>query len=224
MASDIEDIKRQINIHDLAERLGLERPDPSGNYRSPHHADKNPSLQVGGGKYPDGWYDHSAQRGGDCIDLVQYVLGLDFQEAVQWLRDQYGIAKPPPKTQGPPATLVEHIAAQSLKNVAPAIEYLAGRGILPEVLDQAAKLRAIGFNDWTSPKKPPGADGYGGPATVFLVRSFNPGHLAAVDLRYHDPALNGGRKTGCQGEKVGYPWTSDLRRLQRSETVVIVES
>lgn len=226
MSNDIGELKRQIDIHDLAERLGLERPDPSGNYRSPHHPDRNPSLQIGGRKYPDGWFDHSAERGGDCIDLVQYVLGLDFKEAMGWLRDQYGIA-PPPSVKSldtpRPATLVEHIAANSLKNIAPTVDYLAGRGILPEVIDRAAKLKAIGFNDWTSSKKPPGSVGYGGPATVFLVRSFNPGHLVAVDLRYHDPELSG-TKHGSQGEKVGYPWTSDLKRLERSETVVIVES
>ncbi|HRY16584.1 MAG TPA: hypothetical protein P5330_12020, partial [Candidatus Competibacteraceae bacterium] len=60
MSSPIEDLKRQIgDIHALAERLGLERPDKGGNYRSPHHPDKNPSLQIGGRKYPEGWYDHS---------------------------------------------------------------------------------------------------------------------------------------------------------------------
>lgn len=144
---------------------------------------------------------------------------------MQWLREQYGIPAPRlDRAETRPDTLVEHINAQSLKNVAPAVDYLSGRGILPEVIDRAAKLKSIGFNDWTSSKKPPGSVGYGGPATVFLVRSFNPGQLVAVDLRYHDPALNGGQKTGCQGEKVGYPWTSDLRRLERAETVVFVES
>lgn len=225
MSTDIEDLKRRIDIHDLAHRLGLVRPDARGNYRSPHHPDKAPSLQVGGSKYPEGWYDHSAGQGGDCIDLARYVNGLEFRDAVQWLREQYGIPDPrPARTDTRPATLVEHIAAQSLKHVAPAVAYLAGRGILPEVIDRAAKLKAIGFNDWSSPRKPPGAIGYGGPATAFLVRSFNPGHLAAVDLRYHDPELNGGQKTGCQGEKSGYPWTSDLRRLERAETVIVVES
>ena len=90
------------------------------------------------------------------------------------------------------------------------------------MIDRAAKLKSIGFNDGPRPKPP------GRKATAdrprFLVRSFNPGQLAAVDLRYHEPVLNGKKKTGCQGEKRGYPWTSDLRRLERSETVVIVES
>lgn len=222
---DIADLKRHIDIHDLAGRLGLERPDRNGNYRSPHHADKAPSLQIGGSKYPDGWYDHSAGEGGDCIDLVRYALGLDTAEALRWLRDQYGLRDDRPRDrENRPATLVEHIAAQNLKDVAPAADYLAGRGIAAEVIDRAITTKAVGFNDWTSPKKPIGAVGYGGPATAFIVRSFNPGKLVAVDLRYHDPALNGGVKTGCQGEKLGHPWTTDLRALQRAHTVVVLES
>lgn len=223
--SDLEDLKRRIDIHDLAERLGLERPDPNGNYRSPHHTDRAPSLQIGGRKYPDGWYDHSAGQGGDCIDLVKYALGHDTAEAIRWLRDQYGIpAERQPKADTRPATLVEHIAAQSLKDPAPAAEYLAGRGVAAEVIERAVRAKAVGFNAWTSPKKPLGSVGHGGPATAFLVRTFNPGRLVAVDLRYHDPALNGGVKTGCQGEKLGHPWTTDLRALQRAHTVVILES
>lgn len=223
--SDLDDLKRRIDIHDLAERLGLERPDRNGNYRSPHHADKAPSLQIGGRKYPDGWYDHSAGQGGDCIDLVKYALGHDTAEAIRWLRDQYGIPdERAAKAESRPATLVEHIASQCFKQTAPAAEYLTGRGIAAEVIERAIKSKAVGYNDWTSPKKPLGAVGYGGPATAFLVRTFNPGRLVAVDLRYHDPALNGGVKTGCQGEKLGHPWTSDLRALQRAHTVVVVES
>lgn len=226
MSEDIERLKRQIDIHDLAQRLGLVRPDPRGNYRSPQHDDHSPSLQVGGRKYPDGWYDYSTDQGGDCIDLVGYTLDVDFKEAVQWLRDQYGIAedKPVATISTQPATLVEHIAAQSLKETAPAADYLASRGLLPAVIDQAIKSKSVGFNAWVSPKKPLGSMGYGGPATAFLVRTFNPGRLVAVDLRYHDPGLNGGVKSGCQGEKVGYPWISNVRNLERAHTVVMVES
>ena len=224
MANSIEDLKRQLNIHDVAARLGLQRPDPNGNYRSPHHADKSPSLQIGGKKYPDGWYDHSAGRGGDVIDLVIYVQGGTTAEALTWLRDQYGLADARPAREDRPATLVEHIAAQSLQDPAPAAEYLAGRGILPEVIAAAIKAKSVGYNAWTSPSKPPGTRGHGGPATAFLVRSPNPGRLVAVDLRYHDPEINGGQKSGCQGEKVGYPWLSDPCAFARAHTVVIVES
>ena len=50
MAS-INELKQQIDLHDLAERLGLERPGGTGNYRSPGGGDKNPSLSIfAGGK------------------------------------------------------------------------------------------------------------------------------------------------------------------------------
>lgn len=225
--SDIERVKGAIgSIHELAERLGLTRPDPSGNYRSPHHPDKSPSLQVGGTKYPDGWYDHSAGEGGDAIDLVRYVLGLDFKGAMDWLREQYRI--PTPTRTGLTAprdkTLAEHIADRCRRNVQPAIAYLTSRGILPEVAQRAAQIGAVGFNEWTSATKPAGTVGHGGPGTAFIVKTLNSGHTVAVDLRYHDPALNGGVKTQSHGEKSGYPWFLDRSAVERAHTVVIVES
>lgn len=223
--SSLEDLKRQIDIYELAARLGLQRPDPKGNYRSPHHPDKNPSLQIGGRKYPDGWYDHSASQGGDKIDLVKWVLGLETGDAIRWLREQYGI--PAPQTTREPdrtKSRAEYIADQCRRNPAPALDYLTGRGISEAVAQRAIQLGVVGFNDWTSPSKPAGTFGHGGPATAFMVRSLNPGHLVAVDLRYHDPALNGGVKTQSHGEKSGYPWMLDRNALQRAERVVIVES
>jgi len=223
--SAIEDLKRQIGgIHDIAARLGLERPDQNGNYRSPHHSDKSPSLQIGGRKYPDGFYDHSAGVGGDAIDLVKFVLGLETGDACQWLRDQYGIAKPDRREPQREKSLAEHIADQSRKSSAPALAYLTGRGISEAVAQRAVKIGAVGYNDWTSPSKPAGHFGHGGPATAFIVRSLNPGHVVAVDLRYHDPALNGGVKSQSHGEKVGYPWMLDPSALKRARMVVIVES
>lgn len=221
----IEDLKRQIgDIHEVAARLGLQRPDPNGNYRSPHHPDKSPSLQIGGRKYPDGFYDHSAGVGGDAIDLVKFALGLETGEALQWLRDQYGIARPERAGPQREKSLAEHIADQSRKNPAPALAYLTGRGISETVAQRALKIGSVGYNDWRSPTKPAGTLGHGGPATAFIVRSWNPGQVVAVDLRYHDPALNGGVKTQSHGEKVGYPWMMDPSALQRCSTVVVVES
>jgi len=228
MSSPIEDLKRQIgDIHALAERLGLERPDKGGNYRSPHHPDKNPSLQIGGRKYPEGWYDHSQGRGGDAIDLVKEVLGLETGEAIRWLRDQYGIPAPATATATEPRpekSLAEHIAEQSRRNTAPALAYLTGRGISEAVVQRAFQLGVAGYNEWTSPTKPAGTFGHGGPATAFIVRSLNPGHVVAVDLRYHDPAMNGGVKTQSHGEKAGYPWMLDRTALQRADTLVVFES
>ncbi|MFP4615544.1 MAG: toprim domain-containing protein [Thiohalorhabdus sp.] len=228
MAS-IEDIKARVDLHDLAGRLGLERPQRGGNYRSPHHEDRNPSLSI----YEDGtqqkWKDHSAETGGDCIDLVQFVLGLDNGEAIKWLREEYALPADPPAGQKPdnrPKSRAEWIAERCFGEGAldRAKEYLTGRGIAEEAVERAWKKGAIGWNSWTSPKVSPGEFGYGGEALATVVRTFNPGHVVAVDMRYLDPEQNGGVKTQTQGEKKGYPWTSDIKALQKAETVYLVES
>ena len=57
-----------------------------------------------------------------------------------------------------------------------------------------------------------------------MVRAPGDARVVAVDMRYVDPALNGGVKTQTQGDKAGYGWTADARRLERAKRVIIVES
>ena len=46
MAS-IEELRNRIDLHDLAERLGLKRgKGGNANYHSPHHEDKSPSIGI----------------------------------------------------------------------------------------------------------------------------------------------------------------------------------
>jgi hypothetical protein len=223
MAS-IDEIKERIDLHDLAEKLGLERPDRRGNYRSPRHEDKSPSLSVfGGGKR---WKDHSTGEGGTCIDLVRYVLELDdVGAAVRKLHELYGIPPDPLREarRREPKSRVEWIADQVLAHPEPAIEYLSGRGIDEKAVRRAIERRTVGFNIWTSPKIAPHQHGHGGPGVAFVVQSMNPGHVVAVDIRHVDPALNGGTKTQTQGEKAAI-WCSDPRWLERAQTVYVVES
>ncbi|HFD81018.1 MAG TPA: hypothetical protein ENK05_11620 [Gammaproteobacteria bacterium] len=221
MAS-IEELKQQIDLHDLAEKLGLTRPGGRGNYRSPHHDDKSPSLSI----YRNGtrWKDHSTDEGGTCVDLVMYVEGCDAGTAVRRLHEMYGIPmdrKDPERRQ---KSRAEFIAERCLAEAEKAIEYLVGRGIEEEVVRRAISRKTVGFNTWTSDKVPAGQHGHGGPAAAFIVRTVNPGHVVAVDLRYLDPDLNGGTKTQCQGERAGYPWFSDLHQLKSAHTVYLVES
>lgn len=228
MAS-IEQLKQQIDCHDLADRLGLVRPAAGGNYRSPRHDDKSPSLQVfNDGK---GFKDYSCEGDdhaqGSCIDLVIHCgQAEDVAGAIKWLRDAYGIPPDPPPEQKPRGkqSRAEFIASQCFKDTTPAAEYLAGRGIDEKVIERAITKHAVGCNDYTSPSKAPGEFGHGGPAAAFIVRSINPGHVAAVDLRYFDPDLNGGVKTQCQGERYGVPWFVDARDIKLAETVYLVES
>lgn len=223
MAS-IDDLKRRIDLHELCERLGLKRgKGKRANYHSPHHSDKSPSLSV----TEDGksWRDWSADVGGSCVDLVMYVQGCELGDAIRHLHEMYAIPFDPKEPSAPvKKSTVEYIADRCIENPEPAIDYLVGRKISADVAKRAVKAGAVGFNTWTSAKAEPGEAGYGGPAVAFIVRTLNPGHVVAVDLRYLDPTLNGNVKTQCQGEKSGHGWTADLKRLSAAHTVYVVES
>ncbi|MBU0592472.1 MAG: toprim domain-containing protein [Gammaproteobacteria bacterium] len=224
MAS-IQELKDRIDLHDLADKLGLRRgKGDKGNYHSPHHDDKSPSLSI----FKDGksWKDWSADEGGSCIDLAMYVKGFsEIGDAVKYLHELYGWPLDRQKQEeNRPKSTVEYIADRCMEQRALAIDYLAGRGITEEVARRAVEKGSVGFNDWRSPKVAEGDPGHGGPAVAFIVKTLNPGHVVAVDMRYLEPALNGGVKTQCQGEKHGYGWTSDIKRLHAAHTVYIVES
>lgn len=227
----IDRLKQTIDLHDLADKLGLERPGgASGNYKSPHHHDSSPSLSIFPAKFGTGFKDHSdPDKKGDCVALVQYVEGLETVQAVRRLCDLYSIPfdigqeeRQAPKRE---KSTVEYIADRCMESPLLGKKYLVEqRGILDWVAEAAVKSRVVGWNDWRSPKVEAGNPNHGGPAVAFIVRDPNTQQIVAVDMRYADPALNGGVKTQCQGEKDGYGWTSDFRRLRAARTVYVVES
>ncbi|ADP02347.1 gp2 [Burkholderia phage KS14] len=230
MAS-ITELKRRVDLHELADRLGIKKGKggEKANYHSPHTTDKVPSLSI----FPalpekgEGWKDHSTGKGGSCIDLVMYVQGCDVSEAMRYLHEAFGIPfdtidKPAEQTRT--KTAIDYIAERSIEHREKARDYLKSRGIADAAIDRAFKCKTAGFNDWTSPKRPAGEVGHGGPAAVFLVHALNGSQLVAADMRYIDPALNGGVKTQTQGEKDGHGWTADPRKLHAAHRVVIVES
>ncbi len=227
MAS-INELKQRIDLHDLAEKLGMERPGGTGNYKSPHHPDKSPSVSI----FNDGkaWKDHSElNAGGSCVDLVMWFDGIDdIGKAVKRLHDIYGIPPDPPRNEPRrEKSRAEFIADRCFNpnDLDIAKQYLIDeRGISENAVNHAMDRRAVGFNNWTSDVRKPNEPGYGGPGVAFITRTMNPGHVVAVDVRYLDPKLNGGVKTQCQGEKKGYPWFSDLNRLKKAHVVYLVES
>lgn len=227
MAS-IEELKQQIDLHNLAERLGMERPGGAGNYKSPHHPDKSPSVSI----FNEGklWKDHSEQdAGGSCIDLIMWFDGIDdVGQAVKRLHDIYSLPLDLPKNEPRrEKSRAEFIADKCFNSddLDTARQYLIDeRGISENVVNQAIERRSVGFNNWRSDTKKPNEPGYGGPGVAFITRTMNPGHVVAVDIRYLDPKLNGGVKTRCQGKKKGHPWFIDLNRLKKAHTVYIVES
>lgn len=223
-------IKSDIDLHDLAERLGLKRQGSRGNYHSPGHTDTNASLSIYEKEGKRGWMDWSADTGGSTIDLMIYCgKAGDPLEAAKMLGQWYGIPMPemPKPGDAAPAerkSTVDYIADRCQADAKPAVAYLSGRGIAEAVIERAIAQRSVGWNTWVSDKVPAGEAGHGGPAAAFIVRFPDTSRVAAVDLRYVDPAINGGVKTQCQGEKLGYGWTSDRRRLDRAHTVYVVES
>lgn len=219
-------LKDNIDLHDLADKLGMKRHGQRGNYHSPHHKDKAASVSVfAAGR---AWKDHSGDEGGSCIDLVRYcrqdiATPLD---AARLLGDWYGMPMPKPehRASATPKSRAELIAERSVAAAEGVLPYLQERGISEDVIRQAIKCKTLGWNTWTSNSIPAGQVGHAGPAATFIVRQGMPSKVLAVDMRYQDPTLNGGVKTTCQGERDGHGWTSDPQRLARAHTVYIVES
>lgn len=222
----IEELCQRIDLHDLADRLGLERPGGRGNYRSPHHEDTTPSLSIYERDGRQRWRDHSTDCGGDAVDLVRHVLGLGTQGALRWLRDNYGLPIPEPRVDPPPQTLAEHVAARCLAQADRAMDYLTThRGIDEAVVRRAISARTLGFNTWTSNKVEAGKPGHGGPGVAFITRTRNPGRIVGVDIRYLNPEINGGVKLRrLPGDNSTDPWYLDLQLLTTAHTVVITES
>lgn len=224
MAS-IRELKQRIDLHDLAEKLGLQRPGDRGNYKSPHHADKNPSISIfDGGK---AWKDFSGPDGGDCITLVRYVENIDnVPDAMRRLHEIYAIPFDKPDNAQPRAerNREEYLADQCKVQAQLAVPYLVKRGVKAETAEWAIKRGAVGFNTWTSDKTPAGTVGHGGPAVAFVCRDFANMQVQAVDFRYLEPELNGGVKTKSLGTKDGQPWFVDRQHLQRARRVYIFES
>jgi len=223
-----EEIKQRVDLHDLADWIGLKRGvGAKANYFRPGADEQNPSLSI----YKDkqqrwAFKDHAADKHGSCIDLVMHVRGCDVAEAMRQLHDFLGIKPERPGAAEPrrEKTTAEYIADKCYDQLDRAMTYLQSRGIPTATIRHALDRKTVGFNDWHSVKVEPGGHGHGGPAVAFIVRSMNPNHVVAVDMRYLDPKLNGGTKTQAQGEKHGYGWFMDLKRLQAAHTVYVVES
>jgi len=220
--ANIQELKNRIDLHDLAEKLGLERPKGNGNYRSPHHKDKNPSLSI----FNDGktFKDFSSDAAGSCIDLIMYVEDLiDESEAVRRLHELYNIPFDN-TTEAKQLSQIEWIAARCLEKPELGFDYLKGRKIDEKVIQFAVKRRTLGYSDYHSPTVEPGKLGYCGPAVAFISRNADTSHVEGVDYRFLDPELNGGLKTKSQGEKNGSLYIPCTSSLKKAKKVYIVES
>jgi len=227
MAS-IQELKNRIDLHDLADKLGIRRFGNVANGKCLYHAsddDKNPSLSI----FDNGkaWNNFRDKVGGDCISLIRFWENLpDVPSAMRRLHELYNIPfdKPDNPQPRPERTKAEWIADECRRESDKAIEYLVGRGVSNSLARFAIDKGAIGFNNWCSPRVEAGQIGHGGPAVAFICRDWLTTLVRAVDFRYLDPALNGGLKTKSTGDKDGVPWFVDRERLKRARTIYVVES
>ena len=84
--------KAEVDCLDVAERLGLEirRSGGNGAILCPVHEDRSPSCYV----YHDGYKCFACGASGSVIDLVMAVRSVAFGEAVDWIAEATGVARP----------------------------------------------------------------------------------------------------------------------------------
>ena len=119
IAQWLNQLKSDIDIHQVAERLGLQRNGSNGNDRAPNREDKHHSLSLHRqGQYGQGWKDHATGEGGSTIDLLLYAgVSENFMDAAKMLGEWFGL--PMPVTpQGKPLQLtnIEFIAQKCRAN------------------------------------------------------------------------------------------------------------
>lgn len=156
MSYDLDDVKARADLaREVSDRVG------AGKWRqntvtypcpNPAHADNHPSFTVDTVRGRFRCWSQCA-RGGDVIDLVEWLDGLSTAEAITYLGDKYGAlqtngepsgnkAKTPTQrtVKTNPPKLVTEVADESRplphEKAAPILSrFLDSRGWLPEVLD-----------------------------------------------------------------------------------------
>ena len=209
----IDQINAQVELHDLAARLNLHRPGSTGNYKSPHHKDKNPSLSIFERDGSQGWKDHSnEEKRGGPVQLVMYVQNMEIRPAIEWLHRSYGWPLQENRQETKKDSKIEWKAKTCLGEEQKAIAYLASRGIPEEVSKKGLEAKVIGHTSWCNPKVAKGKIGHNGPAVAFIVKSLDKGAVVAVDLRFtHPDEYEGGKRKGRGKNKLSRFLFPDIR-------------
>ena len=164
--ADIERLKKNVSVQQLAEARGIELKGQGGNLlgRCPFHADKTPSLVITPEK--NLWHCLGAcQAGGGPIDWVMLESGVSFRHAVELLRADStlaaGVGAPVKLARKLPAPIAPSAADgellnkvvdfyhQTLQESPDALAYLARRGLSDPELIVRFKLgyanRTLGY-------------------------------------------------------------------------------
>lgn len=146
---EISEIKSQLDIIEVAERLGLQ----INKYRKalcPFHDDKRPSLQFSQEKQIATCFSGNCTAGSmDVIRLAEKKLQISTHEAIEWLKKEYSLQPvgSSPKASTPTVAILNQIQyaklfkvfEANLKKSERAQQYLKERNLIPEAL-------AVGYN------------------------------------------------------------------------------
>ncbi|MCU0754131.1 MAG: DNA primase [Xanthomonadales bacterium] len=153
--SYINELLRRVDVVEIVgRRLPLKRAGREYRARCPFHDERTPSFWVS----PQKQFFHCFGCGahGSAIGFVMKYDGLDFRDAVEVLAQQAGLAPPPTGGRSEPGdtrqdyTLLDAAARwfqQQLKGEPRAQQYLAGRGLSADMIEQFGVGFAPGDGD-----------------------------------------------------------------------------
>ncbi len=89
-----QEIKTRLDVADIVGEYLQLKPAGSGSFKAccPFHQEKTPSFYVN--RPRQSWHCFGCDIGGDLIDFVQRMEGLDFPETIQLLADKAGVQLP----------------------------------------------------------------------------------------------------------------------------------
>ncbi|MEK7122021.1 MAG: CHC2 zinc finger domain-containing protein, partial [Patescibacteria group bacterium] len=167
MSSPVEQIKSRLNLTDVIQSyVKLQKAGSNFKANCPFHNEKTPSFFVSPAR--EVWHCFGCGAGGDLIEFVKKIEGVEFPEALQMLADRAGVElkKEDPRLRSERVRLFKLLEAavgfyeSQLEENGAAREYLAGRGLKSETIknfrvgyapdawqEAADHLRVCGFTD-----------------------------------------------------------------------------
>jgi DNA primase len=147
MISTMDELLQKINILDVvSQNVKLRKAGKDYIGLCPFHKEKTPSFTVSVEKQI--YYCFGCHEGGNAVNFIMKYENMSFHEALESLAQEYGVEmkrsgdSKRPRQYDALLKLAEHYH-RSLKENAPALKYLLGRGIDKDIIDEFM----IGFSD-----------------------------------------------------------------------------
>ncbi|MBI5222769.1 MAG: DNA primase [Candidatus Magasanikbacteria bacterium] len=148
MSDEVQLIKDKIDVADLiAEYVQLKPAGVNKKGLCPFHHEKTPSFMVNSER--QGWHCFGCGKGGDIFTFVQEMEGMEFKEALKYLANRAGVQlttsyrseidgsqKNRLKDINVEAARFFHSFLLKMPTARPAMDYLTGRGLKSETIDE----------------------------------------------------------------------------------------